>query len=172
MPDVSDLEFAVEGLLDRSQRLRRPITTFFCLIFGAVVLLAGRTPLLHLLAAQAPRRAVITIPLPLIFPPSPPPPAPAASHTATTPHQAKLAPARAGTAAPAGGAAAAAPRRSVDAPGAADPGGAPRVQESSPLIQGMIEAGFSRAQAEAALAAVNATQKSHIPKAIECARLP
>jgi hypothetical protein len=43
------------------------------------------------------------------------------------------------------------------------------MQESSPLIQGMIEAGFSRAQAEAALAAVNATQKSHVPKAIECA---
>mmetsp|Transcript_28241 Transcript_28241/g.86295 ORF Transcript_28241/g.86295 Transcript_28241/m.86295 type:complete len:100 (-) Transcript_28241:1038-1337(-) len=31
----------------------------------------------------------------------------------------------------------------------------------------MIESGFSREQAEVALAAVNATDKSHIPKAIE-----
>jgi len=34
----------------------------------------------------------------------------------------------------------------VDAKGATDPGGAPRVAESSPLIQAMIEAGFSRTQ--------------------------
>jgi len=55
----------------------------------------------------------------------------------------------------------------VDAHGAADPGGAPRVGERSPLIQGMVEAGFSREQAEAALTAVNAKDKKDIPKAIE-----
>ena len=57
--------------------------------------------------------------------------------------------------------------RAVDAPGAADPGGAARISESSPLIQGMIEAGFSRAQSIRALEAVGATQLSHVPKAIE-----
>mmetsp|Transcript_7175 Transcript_7175/g.15868 ORF Transcript_7175/g.15868 Transcript_7175/m.15868 type:complete len:338 (-) Transcript_7175:76-1089(-) len=56
--------------------------------------------------------------------------------------------------------------RTVDAPGAADPGGAPRVPERSALIQGMIEAGFSRAQAIEAIAAVNASKSADIPKAI------
>ena len=60
----------------------------------------------------------------------------------------------------------AASSRSVDAKGAVDPGGAPRVGESSPLIQGMIEAGFSRSQAARALEAVNATVITDVPAAI------
>ena len=49
--------------------------------------------------------------------------------------------------------------RAVDAVGAVDPGGAARVPESSPLIQGIIEAGFSRDQAREGLAAVAAKTK-------------
>ena len=62
---------------------------------------------------------------------------------------------------------AAATERTVDAPGAADPGGAPRIGESSPLIQAMIEAGFSRAQAKVALNAVGAKKQDDVQKAIE-----
>jgi hypothetical protein len=57
--------------------------------------------------------------------------------------------------------------RSVDATGAVDPGGQPRVGESSPLIQAMIEAGFSRAQAIKALEATGAKSSADVPKAIE-----
>ena len=59
------------------------------------------------------------------------------------------------------------PVRTVDAKGAADPGGAARVGEQSPLLQGMIEAGFSRQQAVTALAAVNASQPADVPRAIQ-----
>ena len=55
----------------------------------------------------------------------------------------------------------------MDGKGAADPGGAARQNEASPLIQGMIEAGFSRAQAIDALHAVQATKPGDIPKAID-----
>ncbi|KAL3911527.1 MAG: hypothetical protein SGPRY_008658, partial [Prymnesium sp.] len=51
--------------------------------------------------------------------------------------------------------------------GSTDPGGEKRVPERSPLIQGMIEAGFSRAQAELALEAVDAKGKEDIARAIE-----
>ncbi len=61
------------------------------------------------------------------------------------------------------------PGRSVDAKGALDPGGAPRVSERSPLIQAMIEAGFSREQAAAALGAIGAKAVSDVPRAIEWA---
>ena len=57
--------------------------------------------------------------------------------------------------------------RSVDVKGAADPGGAARVSEASPLIQGMIEAGFSRAQSIEALTAVGAKATQDIKKAID-----
>ncbi len=53
-----------------------------------------------------------------------------------------------------------------DGRGAADPGGASRAPERSPLVQGMIEAGFSRTQAESALAAVDAKSSTDIPRAI------
>lgn len=57
--------------------------------------------------------------------------------------------------------------RSVDSRGAIDPGGAARVPESSPLIQAIIEAGFSRASAARALAAVMAKSTKDVPRAIE-----
>ena len=56
--------------------------------------------------------------------------------------------------------------RAVDAKGAEDPGGAARVTESSPLIQGMIEAGFSRDQSARALKAIGAKELVDVPKAI------
>ena len=57
--------------------------------------------------------------------------------------------------------------RSVDVKGASDPGGAARIAEASPLIQGMIEAGFSRRQSVEALSAVSAKTTQDIRKAIE-----
>ena len=47
-----------------------------------------------------------------------------------------------------------------------DPGGMRRVPERSPLIQAMIEAGFSREQAETALKAVGATTTADVAGAI------
>lgn len=47
-----------------------------------------------------------------------------------------------------------------------DPGGSARVNERSPLVQGMIEAGFSRAQAERALSATQAQTLADVPRAI------
>eukprot|EP00967_Tisochrysis_lutea_P052679 scaffold65333_cov30-Tisochrysis_lutea.AAC.3 len=158
MGESVDLELAVESLVERSPRLKRPIASFFCLVCGAIVLFVGRGPLFHLWEAKAPRRATTKL-VQISQPPPPPPPLPAADRVGGAPQQRQPSTSAAG--------AAGTPRRSVDAPGAADPGGAPRVHERSPLIQGMIESGFSREQAEVALAAVNATDKSHIPKAIE-----
>ena len=57
--------------------------------------------------------------------------------------------------------------RAVDAPGAKDPGGAARQAESSPLIQGIVEAGFSRAQAIEGITAVDAKTREDNPKIIE-----
>jgi len=159
MPDTADLEAAVDILVEKSPRLSRPLTSFIFLIFGSVVLFAGRGPLLNLWASQRPSpRPLVSIPPRRLFPPpppsatSPPPPPPPLS-------TAKPLPAASSATRP--------PKRTVDAHGAADPGGAPRVGERSPLIQGMVEAGFSREQAEAALTAVNAKDKKDIPKAIE-----
>mmetsp|Transcript_68248 Transcript_68248/g.204495 ORF Transcript_68248/g.204495 Transcript_68248/m.204495 type:complete len:355 (-) Transcript_68248:209-1273(-) len=110
----------------------------------------------HASASESTVRKAVLSPPPAAAasPPPPPPPPPDASASATSslpppppPNDTRA--------------------RAVDVKGAADPGGAQRVQERSPLIQGMIEAGFSRAQADEALTAIGATAMTDVPKAIE-----
>ena len=129
--------------------LQHPIVAFFCFAILSVALFAASGPL-SFFFAPAPRsrklsQALHTFharvpPSPPAPPPSPPSPPPSA---------------------------AAAEQRTVDAPGASDPGGAPRLPESSPLIQAMIEAGFSRAQARKALEAVGAKSGKDVQAAID-----
>ena len=129
------------------------IVSFICFVVLCVMLFAASGPLISALVVQPQRKLAQQLHIYRAnvppFPPSPPPPPPV-QLLPPPPPLSVLALAR-----------------SVDAKGAMDPGGAARISESSPLIQGMIEAGFSRAQAVKALEAVGAKSKDDIPKAIK-----
>ena len=138
--------------------LRRLVALFACLSVSAVMVFAAGGPVRYaVLGAQSARRHQVhyTYAAPPLLVPPPPPPSP----PAPPPPPRELSPP------PALGRATA--ERTVDAKGAEDPGGKPRISESSPLIQAMIEAGFSRAQAIAALSAVGAKAQADVAKAIE-----
>ena len=126
-----------------SGRLRRPWCTFLSCVMLAVLLFAAPSTIVSgadTTLRRVRRQASLFRP-----PPPPPPPSlPSPPHSPPPPPPLPLPPPPQAEA------------RVVDAMGAADPGGAARVPESSPLIQGIIEAGFSREQAREGLAAVAA----------------
>ena len=127
----------------------RLLAAFLCLSVVAVLIFAAGGPVVAVVSppvrklSQLHHTFVAAVPPP---PPSPPPSPPSPPAVAPPPLV---------------------KQRSVDAKGADDPGGKPRVGESSPLIQGMIEAGFSRAQALTALNAVGAKSSEDVAKAIQ-----
>lgn len=143
--------------------IRRPVLTFLSCVVFAVLLFAAPSTIVSgaatILPAKRVRQASLFSPPP---PPRPPPPPP----SPPPPPRLSLPPPPPPFSSPPPSETSAAPR-SVDAPGAADPGGAKRVPESSPLIQGIIEAGFSREQAREGLAAVNAKSAADNQKVIE-----
>ena len=114
--------------------LRRPWCSFLSCVMLAVLLFAAPSTLVSgsdTTLRRVRRQASLFRP-----PPPPPPPPQTSPPPPLPPPQAEA--------------------RAVDAVGAADPGGSARVPEDSPLIQGIIEAGFSRDQAREGLAAVAA----------------
>ena len=149
MPQSVDLMEEGADVLDQltstaacQQGLRRPWCTFLSCAMLAVLLFAAPSTLVSgadTTLRRVRRQASLFRPPP----PPPPPPLPPPPHSPPPPppppSQAEA--------------------RAVDAVGAVDPGGAARVPESSPLIQGIIEAGFSRDQAREGLAAVAAKTK-------------
>ena len=146
MPSVDLMEEGAD-VLDQltstaacKQGFRRPWCTFLSCVVFSVLLFAAPSTLVSgadTTLRRVRRQASLFRPPP---PPSPPPlPSPPHSPPPPPPPQAEA--------------------RAVDAVGAVDPGGAARVPESSPLIQGIIEAGFSRDQAREGLAAVAAKTK-------------
>ena len=144
MPQSVDLMEEGADVLDQltstaacKQGFRRPWCTFLSCVMLAVLLFAAPSTLVS--GADTTLRRVRQASL---FRPPPPPPLPSPPHSPPPPPPPPQAEARA-----------------VDAVGAVDPGGAARVPESSPLIQGIIEAGFSRDQAREGLAAVAAKTK-------------
>ena len=164
MPSVDLMEEGAD-VLDQltstaacKQGFRRPWCTFLSCVMLTVLLFAAPSTLVSgadTTLRRVRRQASLFRPPP---PPSPPPlPSPPHSPPPPPPPQAE---ARAVDAV--GAVFPGAPQaeaRAVDAVGAVDPGGAARVPESSPLIQGIIEAGFSRDQAREGLAAVAAKTK-------------
>ena len=147
---------------ETTKRCRRPWLAFAVVSLLAVLLLTSSETIFSFIrvSTAAPPRRRAAAEYKLIHHASasaPPPPAAAAAATTTSPPPPSPPPPPPPPS----------ETRTVDAKGAVDPGGAQRVGERSPLIQGMIEAGFSRAQAEEALAATGAKEVSDVPKAIE-----
>ena len=154
MPQSIDLMEEGADVLDQltstaacERGLRRPWCTFLSCVTLLVLVFAAPSTLVS--GADTTLRRVRQASLFRPPPPPPPPPLPSPPHSPPPPPPQAEA-------------------RAVDAVGAVDPGGAARVPESSPLIQGIIEAGFSREQAREGLAAVAAKTKDDNPKVDSC----
>ena len=160
--------------LPKKRALRKPvrasmlkaIVSFVCFAVLSVLLFAASGPLMAAVAPLRPRRlSQVTHTYHARVPPhqvvsAPPPPPALVLHVGTTGAATSHPP-------PPVAISSDASQRLVDGKGAIDPGGAARIAESSPLIQGMIEAGFSRGQSVEALQAVGAKSSQDIPKAIQ-----